>query len=124
LQISNRIAAGKLRHRIDLLKPSVAQDQFGGTDESAANLFATVWASIEAVSAGERFAGEQITSVVSHRITIRWRAGVGSDMYVSFDGRQFQIQAVQNPDERHKMLVLPCLERDDSSRERPSTSPS
>ncbi len=42
------------------------------------------------------------------------RTGVTAAMQVWFKGRQFQIQSVQNPDERNKMLLLQCVEINDS----------
>ena len=40
--------------------------------------------------------------------------GVTAAMQVWFQGRQFQITSVMNPDERNKMLVLACMEINDS----------
>lgn len=45
------------------------------------------------------------------------RTGVTAQMQVWFNGRQFQIQSVQNPDERTKMLLLQCLEINDSQQQ-------
>lgn len=42
------------------------------------------------------------------------RSGLNSGMQIQYQGRQFQILNVQNPDERNKMLMLSCLEINDS----------
>lgn len=42
------------------------------------------------------------------------RTGITAKMQVWFQGRQFQIDAVLNPDERNKCLVLLCTEVNDS----------
>lgn len=42
------------------------------------------------------------------------RSAVNSGMQIWFQGRQFQIEAVLNPDERNKMLLLLCIEINDS----------
>lgn len=42
------------------------------------------------------------------------RTGVTSQMQVWFQGRQFQVEAVLNTDERNKMLILMCIEINDS----------
>jgi head-tail adaptor len=42
------------------------------------------------------------------------RTGVTAKMQVWFRGRQFQIETVQNPDERNKLLLLLCTEINDS----------
>jgi head-tail adaptor len=48
------------------------------------------------------------------------RSGVNASMQVWLNGRQFQIQAVQNPDERNKMLLLQCVEINDSNQQNPT----
>lgn len=45
------------------------------------------------------------------------RTGVKASMQVWFNGRQFQIESVQNPDERTKMLILQCSEVNDSEQQ-------
>lgn len=45
------------------------------------------------------------------------RTGVKASMQVWFQGRQFQIESVQNPDERNKMLLLQCSEINDSEQQ-------
>jgi SPP1 family predicted phage head-tail adaptor len=114
---STSIRAGELRHRIQIVKPSLAQDTAGGWQIDKNNLFATVWASVEALTGRELYSAQQKVSEVTHKITIRWLAGVKSKMNIWFDNRQFQIENVQNPDERHKKLELLCIERDDSAQE-------
>jgi SPP1 family predicted phage head-tail adaptor len=103
------------------------QDGFGGPVTSDATPFATVWASIEAVSGKELYSAQQMTAQVTHLVTIRWVPGVKSKMDVWFTDligspaapltRQFQILDVQNPDEKQHVLLLYCIERDDSAYE-------
>lgn len=45
------------------------------------------------------------------------RTGVNAGQRVWFQGRQFEIEAVLNPDERTKMLVLLCIEINDSNQQ-------
>jgi head-tail adaptor len=45
------------------------------------------------------------------------RSGVNAGMQVWFQGRQFQIEAVLNPDERNKMLLLLCIEINNSNQQ-------
>lgn len=112
-----RIDAGKLRHPIKIMDLTNKQDKFGDTAIDVGTPFATVWASVESLTGRELFAAQQRISEVTHKITMRWLDGVKANQMIYFDDRQFQIQAVQNPDERHKMLILLCIERDDSARE-------
>ena len=114
---ATRIEAGKLRHRIQLVQPTLVQDASGGIEEDQASIFATVWASIEALAGRELYAAQQKVSDVTHKITIRYMTGITAKLNVRFGNREFQIQAVENPDERTKVLNLLCLERDSSARE-------
>ena len=180
---NGRLQAGKLRHRIDIVKVSSVQDSTGGTNWSADVVYANVWASVEALAGRETLVMESQASMVSHQVIIRyigaapdWQAdteypagfvcedsngnlqlaqsaglsgstaptwsaasgtftsdgdpstglewknlgasppytGVTAALQVWFQGRQFQITSVLNPDERNKMLVLMCLEINDS----------
>jgi len=180
---SGRLRAGKLRHRIDLVKVSSVQDSTGGFNLSADVVYANVWASVEALSGMETLVMESQASLVTHQVIIRyigaapsWQAdteyaagalcedangnlqlalsaglsgasaptwstvagsttsdgdpstgiewknlgaappytGVTAALQVWFQGRQFQITSVQNPDERNKMLALMCVEINDS----------
>ena len=123
------IRAGKLRHAIQIINLSTQVDQFGGPVTADATVFATVRASIEALSGRELYQAQQVVAEVTHLVTIRWMAGVKAKMDVWFaEGigsptvittRQFQIMHVDNPDEQHHVLLLYCIERDDSAYQGP-----
>jgi head-tail adaptor len=179
--------AGRLRHKIDLVKVSNVQDSTGGFNLSIDVVYANVWASIEALSGMEKFAAHEFISQVSHQVVIRyigaapswlpnfdypanglvkdtngnlqkalgmgghsgavapvwamstgattqdcdpstgvtWKnlgpaplfTGVTGALQVWFQGRQFQIEAVLNTDERNKSLILLCVEINDSKQQ-------
>jgi len=120
---STRIEAGKLRHRIVIVKPTLAQDTAGGWSEDAENQVATVWASIEALTGRELYAAQQQVSEVTHKITMRYWPGITANMNVWFQQRQFRILAAPlDPDERKKLLVMLCLERNNSARDSGGTA--
>lgn len=104
---------------ITIAQANTTEDRFGGSDPSLAGStqVATVRAKIEALTLRELYAAQQKISEVTHRVTIRWMDGIAAGMLVWFHGRQFQIQNVNNVDERNVRLELLCLERDDSARE-------
>jgi SPP1 family predicted phage head-tail adaptor len=106
-----RLTAGKLRHRIQIvtLDPSTGQDSTGGFDLSKYVTYATVWASVQAISGTEQLAAGAQTSQVNHQIVIRYLPGVTAAMQALFQTRKYQITAVRNPDGRRKMLVLDCV---------------
>jgi SPP1 family predicted phage head-tail adaptor len=106
--------AGKLRQRIDIVSVSPTQDSTGGFDLNSDVVFANVWASVEPMAGTDKDAAGSIVAVGTYQIVIRYIAGVTSKMQVWFGGRQFQITSVLNPVEFNKMLVLNCVEINDS----------
>jgi head-tail adaptor len=116
------IEAGKLRQRVTIIDPTQApsgQDSFGGIILTTGVLIAeNIPAAIEFVSAKLQYVG-MFTSQVTHRVTIRWMPGIKAQMEIIFtdaEGRErkLQIMFIDNPDERKHMLILSCLERDQS----------
>lgn len=119
MTVDTRIRAGELRHRISIERPNLKQDSFGGTQIGDATVFADrVPARVQTLTGRELYAAQQKVSQVTHLIRIRWLGGVVAKMNVNWydEGKFFQIEAVENPDGRHKLLDLLCIERDDSSR--------
>jgi SPP1 family predicted phage head-tail adaptor len=118
------INATNFRWRVKLVTPNLNRGSAGGTAIDDATVVAEVWAAVEALSATtfgkEVYAGMQKASEVTHRVTIRYLDGVNSSMHVWFRDRQFQIEAVVDPDEQQKVLYLLCIERNDSAIEVPS----
>jgi SPP1 family predicted phage head-tail adaptor len=117
------INAGDLRHKIQLVRQTSSQGTSGGIASDQGDVYAEPWAKIEALAGRELMAAQQRVSEVTHRITIRWMPDVRSSDMVWFgtlkDGapdRQFDIEAVMDPDERCVVLWLLCVERDDSAR--------
>lgn len=87
--------SGKLRHRIIIQEPDETQDQNSGAVNVSWIDVATLWASIEPISAREFIASDTIKSKVVARITIRYRAGItpkmrifhaASDSYYNIEG--------------------------------------
>lgn len=103
--------SGRLRHRVYLQAKSVTRDSFGG--ETIAWTTKTprpIWASIEPLSVREFFASQELRSQVTHRIVIRYYAGVKTEWRVLWGSRQFNIVSIINPDERNKEMILLCTE--------------
>lgn len=119
--------SGKLRHRVQIVKPTLAQDTTGGWTVNQDTIVLECWATIEALTGVEKFAAHEFTSNVTHSIWIRHPrsaipGGIQAKMQVWFDTRQFQVESVLNPDERNKMLQLLCVEVNDSQQQ-PTISP-
>lgn len=112
------LRAGELRNQILLVQPTLAQDSSGAWKIDAVNLVATLPAAVYDLSGRELYAAQQRVAEVTHVILIRYMDGVKAKMNVWFGTREFQILAIQNPDnQKPYFLMLLCLERDDSARE-------
>lgn len=101
--------AGKLNKRVGLQQLTQTPDGAGGFTEEWATI-ATLWAEVAPVSAFERLQADQLRAGVSHRVTIRHRAGVTAKHRLQLGARTFQVQGVRNPDEANERLVLDCEE--------------
>lgn len=101
-----RRPVGTLRRRLMLETPVEAPDGAGGRLRGF-EVVAAVWAQVEWLSGDERWRGERPEQAASHRITLRWRAGVDAGQRLR-DGEQvFDIRAVGDPDGGGRRLV--CL---------------
>lgn len=114
---SPTLFAGRFRHPINIVAQNDSQDSTGGFNPNNTTIVATVWASIEALSGAEKFAAHEFVSQVSHQVVIRYMPGISSALQVQFAGRRFQIESVLNPDERNKILILLCIEINDSNQQ-------
>ena len=101
--------AGSLRHRFAIKTAQETTDSFGVTVETPIT-FATVWASIEPLSGRELFQAQQVQAEVTHRVRMRYLAGVTAKMKGYYGTREFQILSVANRDERNRELEIMCKE--------------
>lgn len=101
--------ASRLRNKVAIQQPVRISDGAGGYTQSWED-FAVVSAEIEPFSGRERFSSFQLKSEVSHKITIRYIAGINSDMRIMLGSREFNIRSSVNPLERNEQLVLLCDE--------------
>ena len=96
---------GPLNKRITLQSPKTGRDAFGqpltGWDDVA-----TVWASVEPISGRELLAAQQMQGEVTHRVRLRYRAGITTAQRILFGARVFDIQSVINPREQGASLEL------------------
>lgn len=99
--------AGRLRHRIALYAPSLAQDGYGQATPSYA-LSATVWGAVEPASGSEKWVGDQISAEVVTRIRIRYRTGLDTTFRAVHDGITYNILEIRNVNTRDRELWLIC----------------
>ena len=100
---------GRLRHRIVIEESIAGRDSFGA-EVCEWIQFAKVWADVSPVSGRELASFKQINAEITAKITIRYLAGVTTEMRILFRDRIFEIDSVINPEEKNIYLLLVCKE--------------
>ncbi len=102
----DRARVGALRRRLRLEAAMATPDGLGGTTQVYETV-AAVWAQLEWIAGGERWRLGRPEQVATHRVTLRWRAGVDAGQRLRDGDRLFDIRAVADPDGGRRRLV--CL---------------
>lgn len=106
---------GKMRYRIQFQKFNGARDAETGdpavtVDENWVTQF-TAYAFIDPIKGREFYAASQAQSAVTHKILLRYRKGITSDMRIKFGGRIFTLDSPPiDFGERHEELMLMVTE--------------
>ncbi len=100
---------GRLRHRLAIEFQNEISDGCGGFITNW-QLVAQVWGAIEPVSQSQISRTDNQTSLVTFRITIRWRADCAAQMRFVKSGRTFNILSATDPDQTGRYLVCNCEE--------------
>lgn len=100
------ISAGKMIERIVLQVAAEVRNQYGETTIEWSEE-AVVWASVEGVSSRELLLAMQANVVVSHKIRIRFYAGLTADYRIVWRGRKLEIASVLEQKNRtlHEILA-------------------
>jgi SPP1 family predicted phage head-tail adaptor len=101
--------AHKLRHAITIQSKSVSRDVYGEETITWAT-FWSCWAAIAPLLGREFIEAQQMQARVTHRVTIRYHAGVLPEMRVLFGSRTFAIESVLTVHEITEEMVLMCRE--------------
>jgi len=109
------LRAGKMRKLVTIQRLTGARDTTGN-ETATYTTFATVWAWIEpyigsARAGREEFSGGQIQGLDYTRFHIRYLAGISPKAVVVYNGPSYDIQAVNNRDERNFEVELLAKER-------------
>jgi SPP1 family predicted phage head-tail adaptor len=103
--------AGKLRHRVTVQRLTPVQDPLTGVVSDTWTDHATVWASIEPLSAREFLQAAALASLVVARIRIRNLSGVMPSMRIVHGERTYNIEGVlADRDSGAEYLTLPVSE--------------
>lgn len=103
------IQSGRLRTRVDIQQPVRTPDRAGGVTQHWSTM-TTVWAEVLPISGKEVFEQMKLQSKISHKITIRYRAGVTGGMRLKAGGTLYLIKAIINPRNLNESLELYCEE--------------
>lgn len=87
------VAAGALRHWVQIQRPVIAQDQSAGEMVTTWVELASLWAEVVPSSGREFLAAAAEQSEVRGRITIRFRDDVDATMRVAYRGKWYAILA-------------------------------
>lgn len=105
------IAAGRLRHRVQLQRQVRGQSPATGAQTVSWEPLADVWAEVAALSARELVAAKSVDSEVTMRVTIRHRDDVTDKCRVIHRGKILNIHGVlPDPVSGLEYLTLPCSE--------------
>jgi len=101
---------GELKRVISIQAKTKTPEDIGSWSETWAE-FAKTRAMILTVSASEQVKNQQIENQITHKITIRYQAGIVPEMRVVYNSRIFEIigQPI-NIKEENRWLDLLCVE--------------
>lgn len=100
--------SGKLRHRVTIERPGQAQDPDTGEMLPGWVYVATVWASVEPLSAREFIAADAGQSKISAKVVMRYRSGIDATMRLLHRGQAYNIHApLPDPESGRHYLTLP-----------------
>tara|TARA_R100000781_G_scaffold101170_1_gene64648 strand:- start:563 stop:892 length:330 start_codon:yes stop_codon:yes gene_type:complete len=102
---------GRLRHRVQLQRSTNTTDTGGGMTKSY-SILKDLFAFVRPVNGKELFRHGKVEETVTHEITIRYRADIGTNDKIVYDSREFNIRHIRNIDERNRYMLLVCTEGD------------
>ena len=109
---------GGMRHSVQLQAKITASDGGGSNAVTTFKTFATVQASINGGSGGERLFGDQLQEPITHIIRIRFRRDLTFQNRIQYTytnsgvktSRFFNIRRIINVGSRDKYLDIQCIE--------------
>ena len=101
---------GNYRHQVSIVSVSNSPPNANGIRTPAYTTVCTTYAKIEGISSREVEWAKSFNAQTTHKVTMRWRAGIDHTMQVRFGSRTFLITGILNPEERNVRLELLCME--------------
>jgi Phage head-tail joining protein len=114
------IDPGKKRHRISIHMASVKQDTRGEETPAFGPVALNCYAAIETTSPGRELFQDGFVAQIIHKVSIDWPRSVRitGDMTVivhpalGAKASKYEIQTIENVQERNLVMILTCLEID------------
>jgi SPP1 family predicted phage head-tail adaptor len=100
------VRAGRFRHLVTLEELTRTRLPGGGWSESWESFATDVPAAITPLTGQERLRAMQVSATLSHRIEVRYVAGITPAMRLWYDGRQFDVKAAVDVGERHEVWEM------------------
>ncbi len=102
--------AGKLRHRVSILTAPALVPDSRGQQTASATVLTKEWSSIVTLSGREAILARQVYPTATHRIGMRWVKGLDTADKMTLGSRTFNIEDMDNVDQRNIELVFTCTE--------------
>ena len=100
------IKAGDLRERVSVMAYRETKNAMGEVVPVYDQTFATVWASVQGVTARELLLAGQQQTEISHRVRLRYLPGLTQQMRLSWRGRTLEIVSILEHENRsiHELI--------------------
>lgn len=103
---------GQMHNRITILSQG-GQDNVGNI--AGPTTVATVWASVRPMNGFARLRADQVLQKQLWKIVMQYMDGLDESMLVEYDGQQFQIDNLYDPDGRKVELQMICSATDQAA---------
>ncbi len=104
------IRAGSLRHPVSILKNTPTQNAVGESVDSFAPIASVRASIVGAKGSGEVMIGSQVNARARYVVTMRYFAGLSTEHRLQYGTKTFDINDVNDVEERHRKMVLACSE--------------
>lgn len=104
-KIVDATLAAQLKHRVTLVREVISSDTLGGGVVSFEDV-ATVWASVQPISAQDTTLERGIEAVVTYRIQLRYRNDITPDLRIVWQGQTLTITAIMDVAARGAVLEI------------------
>lgn len=99
-----------MKHRVIIQEPSRAGDGMGGKTVTWVE-YTKAWISIKPVKAWEKYEAMKMEQPITHKIEMRYQAGITPAMRILYGTRIFGIKEVINEDEDNLFLKITAIEK-------------